>query len=72
MHSSIFLFLHVSLKVLVDGYRQWSSSVPNLGKVQRTAAALPGFTSLMEMGKVACYIHLYSAVFKILKSALIL
>ncbi|XP_077178758.1 mitogen-activated protein kinase kinase kinase 9 isoform X5 [Paroedura picta] len=37
------------LKVLVDGYRQWSSSVPNLGKVQRTAATLPGFTSLTEM-----------------------
>ncbi|XP_060118073.1 mitogen-activated protein kinase kinase kinase 9 isoform X2 [Heteronotia binoei] len=38
-----------SLKILVDGYRQWSSSVPNLGKVQRTAATLPGFTSLTEM-----------------------
>ncbi|XP_048342652.1 mitogen-activated protein kinase kinase kinase 9 isoform X2 [Sphaerodactylus townsendi] len=37
------------LKVLVDGYRQWSSSVPNLGKVQRIAATLPGFTSLTEM-----------------------
>nr|XP_056706998.1 mitogen-activated protein kinase kinase kinase 9 [Euleptes europaea] len=37
------------LKILVDGYRQWSSSVPNLGKVQRMAANLPGFTSLTEM-----------------------
>uniref|UniRef100_A0A8D0G5F1 Mitogen-activated protein kinase kinase kinase n=1 Tax=Sphenodon punctatus TaxID=8508 RepID=A0A8D0G5F1_SPHPU len=37
------------LKSLVDGYKQWSSSAPNLGKVQRTAPALPGFTSLAEM-----------------------
>ncbi|XP_038262613.1 mitogen-activated protein kinase kinase kinase 9 isoform X2 [Dermochelys coriacea] len=37
------------LKSLVDGYKQWSSSTPNLGKVQRTTPALPGFTSLAEM-----------------------
>ncbi|TFK15073.1 transmembrane protein 229B [Platysternon megacephalum] len=37
------------LKSLVDGYKQWSSSAPNLGKVQRTTPALPGFTSLAEM-----------------------
>uniref|UniRef100_A0A452I5X4 mitogen-activated protein kinase kinase kinase n=1 Tax=Gopherus agassizii TaxID=38772 RepID=A0A452I5X4_9SAUR len=40
------------LKSLVDGYKQWSSSAPNLGKVQRTTPALPGFTSLAEMGMV--------------------
>ncbi|XP_037756239.1 mitogen-activated protein kinase kinase kinase 9 isoform X2 [Chelonia mydas] len=37
------------LKSLVDGYKQWSSSTPNLGRVQRTTPALPGFTSLAEM-----------------------
>ncbi|KAM9148740.1 mitogen-activated protein kinase kinase kinase 9 [Pangshura tecta] len=37
------------IKCLVDGYKQWSSSAPNLGKVQRTTPALPGFTSLAEM-----------------------
>ncbi|KAJ6667248.1 hypothetical protein lerEdw1_017226 [Lerista edwardsae] len=37
------------LKSLVDGYKQWSSSAPNLGKIQRTAVPLPGFTSLAEM-----------------------
>nr|XP_032638654.1 mitogen-activated protein kinase kinase kinase 9 [Chelonoidis abingdonii] len=37
------------LKSLVDEYKQWSSSTPNLGKVQRTISALPGFTSLAEM-----------------------
>ncbi|XP_053123871.1 mitogen-activated protein kinase kinase kinase 9 isoform X3 [Hemicordylus capensis] len=37
------------LKSLVDGYKQWSSSAPNLGKVQRTAIILPGFSSLAEM-----------------------
>uniref|UniRef100_A0A8C5ZLQ7 mitogen-activated protein kinase kinase kinase n=1 Tax=Marmota marmota marmota TaxID=9994 RepID=A0A8C5ZLQ7_MARMA len=39
------------LKSLVDGYKQWSSSAPNLGKGPRNSPALPGFTSLMEMGK---------------------
>lgn len=39
------------LKSLVDGYKQWSSSAPNLGKGSRSSPALPGFTSLMEMGK---------------------
>ncbi|EMP39554.1 Mitogen-activated protein kinase kinase kinase 9 [Chelonia mydas] len=38
-----------NLKSLVDGYKQWSSSTPNLGRVQRTTPALPGFTSLAEM-----------------------
>jgi len=42
---------YFSLKALVEGYRQWSSSAPNLGKIQRTAPAFPGFTSLAEMGK---------------------
>nr|XP_027787435.1 mitogen-activated protein kinase kinase kinase 9 isoform X3 [Marmota flaviventris] len=37
------------LKSLVDGYKQWSSSAPNLGKGPRNSPALPGFTSLMEM-----------------------
>ncbi|XP_074854972.1 mitogen-activated protein kinase kinase kinase 9 [Carettochelys insculpta] len=37
------------LPSLVDGHKQWSSSAPNLGKVQRTTPALPGFTSLAEM-----------------------
>ncbi|XP_004624895.1 mitogen-activated protein kinase kinase kinase 9 [Octodon degus] len=37
------------LKSLVDGYRQWSSSAPNLGKGPRGSPALPGFTSLTEM-----------------------
>ncbi|CAM5121833.1 unnamed protein product [Eretmochelys imbricata] len=37
------------LKSLLDGYKQWSSSTPNLGRVQRTTPALPGFTSLAEM-----------------------
>uniref|UniRef100_G3U5L5 Mitogen-activated protein kinase kinase kinase n=1 Tax=Loxodonta africana TaxID=9785 RepID=G3U5L5_LOXAF len=37
------------LKSLVDGYKQWSSSAPNLGKGPRSSPALPGFTSLMEM-----------------------
>uniref|UniRef100_A0A8D2I3L0 Mitogen-activated protein kinase kinase kinase n=1 Tax=Urocitellus parryii TaxID=9999 RepID=A0A8D2I3L0_UROPR len=37
------------LKSLVDGYKQWSSSAPNLGKGPRSSLALPGFTSLMEM-----------------------
>ncbi|KAM5274476.1 mitogen-activated protein kinase kinase kinase 9 isoform 3-T3 [Ctenodactylus gundi] len=37
------------LKSLVDGYKQWSSSAPNLGKGPRGSPALPGFTSLMEM-----------------------
>ncbi|POI32893.1 hypothetical protein CIB84_003355, partial [Bambusicola thoracicus] len=37
------------LKALVEGYKQWSSSAPNLGKIQRTAPAFPGFTSLAEM-----------------------
>ncbi|XP_037688330.1 mitogen-activated protein kinase kinase kinase 9 isoform X3 [Choloepus didactylus] len=37
------------LKSLVDGYKQWSSSAPNLGKGTRSSPALPGFTSLMEM-----------------------
>ncbi|KAF6351747.1 mitogen-activated protein kinase kinase kinase 9 [Rhinolophus ferrumequinum] len=36
------------LKSLVDGYKQWSSSAPNLGKGPRSSPALPGFTSLME------------------------
>lgn len=40
-----------SLKSLVDGYKQWSSSAPNLGKGPRNSPALPGFTSLMEIGK---------------------
>ncbi|XP_054056528.1 mitogen-activated protein kinase kinase kinase 9 isoform X3 [Rissa tridactyla] len=38
-----------SLKALVEGYKQWSSSAPNLGKIQRTAPAFPGFTSLAEI-----------------------
>ncbi|ERE74226.1 mitogen-activated protein kinase kinase kinase 9 [Cricetulus griseus] len=38
------------LKSLVDGYKQWSSSAPNLGKGPRSSPALPGFTSLMEIG----------------------
>ncbi|XP_017738245.1 PREDICTED: mitogen-activated protein kinase kinase kinase 9 isoform X2 [Rhinopithecus bieti] len=37
------------LKSLVDGYKQWSSSAPNLVKGPRSSPALPGFTSLMEM-----------------------
>nr|XP_013814657.1 PREDICTED: mitogen-activated protein kinase kinase kinase 9 [Apteryx mantelli mantelli] len=37
------------LKALVEGYKQWSSSAPNLGKIQRTVPAFPGFTSLAEM-----------------------
>ncbi|KAG5206857.1 hypothetical protein JEQ12_018430 [Ovis aries] len=37
------------LKSLVDGYKQWSSSAPNLGKGPRSSPALPAFTSLMEM-----------------------
>uniref|UniRef100_A0A8C5XKU1 mitogen-activated protein kinase kinase kinase n=1 Tax=Microcebus murinus TaxID=30608 RepID=A0A8C5XKU1_MICMU len=37
------------LKSLVDGYKQWSSSAPNLGKGPRSSLALPGFTSLMEI-----------------------
>ncbi|XP_068947839.1 mitogen-activated protein kinase kinase kinase 9 [Petaurus breviceps papuanus] len=37
------------LKFLVDGYKQWSNSAPNLGKGLRTNPALPGFTSLAEM-----------------------
>ncbi|KAJ1079202.1 hypothetical protein K5549_018067, partial [Capra hircus] len=37
------------LKSLVDGYKQWSSSAPNLGKGPRSSQALPAFTSLMEM-----------------------
>uniref|UniRef100_A0A2R8ZX43 mitogen-activated protein kinase kinase kinase n=1 Tax=Pan paniscus TaxID=9597 RepID=A0A2R8ZX43_PANPA len=37
------------LKSLVDGYKQWSSSAPNLVKGPRSSLALPGFTSLMEM-----------------------
>lgn len=37
------------LKALVEGCKQWSSSAPNLGKIQRTAPAFPGFTSLAEM-----------------------
>ncbi|KAF5922865.1 hypothetical protein HPG69_013210 [Diceros bicornis minor] len=41
---------HLGLKSLVDGYKQWSSSAPNLGKGPRSSPALPGFTSLMEMG----------------------
>ncbi|XP_059954000.1 mitogen-activated protein kinase kinase kinase 9 isoform X2 [Mesoplodon densirostris] len=40
---------HLGLKSLVDGYKQWSSSAPNLGKGPRNSPALPGFTSLMEM-----------------------
>lgn len=40
-----------SLKSLVDGYKQWSSSAPNLGKGPRSSPALPGFTSLMEIGE---------------------
>ncbi|XP_074221419.1 mitogen-activated protein kinase kinase kinase 9 isoform X4 [Camelus bactrianus] len=40
---------HLGLKSLVDGYKQWSSSAPNLGKGPRSSPALPGFTSLMEM-----------------------
>uniref|UniRef100_A0A8C8R7K0 Mitogen-activated protein kinase kinase kinase n=1 Tax=Pelusios castaneus TaxID=367368 RepID=A0A8C8R7K0_9SAUR len=40
---------HFHPKSLVDGYKQWSSSAPNLGKVQRATPALPGFTSLAEM-----------------------
>lgn len=44
-------FYCFSLKALVEGYKQWSSSAPNLGKIQRTAPAFPGFTSLAEMGK---------------------
>lgn len=43
-----------SLKSLVDGYKQWSSSAPNLGKGPRNSPALPGFTSLMEIGK--CFV----------------
>ncbi|XP_069494960.1 mitogen-activated protein kinase kinase kinase 9 [Ambystoma mexicanum] len=37
------------LKPLVEGYKQWSSSTPNLGKVQRPVPAVAGFTSLTEM-----------------------
>lgn len=37
------------LKPLMEGYKQWSSSTPNLAKVQRPAPAVPGFTSLAEM-----------------------
>lgn len=40
---------HLGLKSLVDGYKQWSSSAPNLGKGPRSSPALPGFTSLMEI-----------------------
>ncbi|KAM9068399.1 mitogen-activated protein kinase kinase kinase 9 isoform X1 [Sarcophilus harrisii] len=40
---------HLGLKSLVDGYKQWSNSAPNLGKGLRTTPALPGFTSLAEM-----------------------
>uniref|UniRef100_UPI00398F149F mitogen-activated protein kinase kinase kinase 9 n=1 Tax=Pristiophorus japonicus TaxID=55135 RepID=UPI00398F149F len=38
-----------SLKHLVDGNKQWSSSAPNLGKNHRTAPTVPGFTSLIEI-----------------------
>uniref|UniRef100_A0A2I2YX50 Mitogen-activated protein kinase kinase kinase 9 n=1 Tax=Gorilla gorilla gorilla TaxID=9595 RepID=A0A2I2YX50_GORGO len=41
------------LKSLVDGYKQWSSSAPNLVKGPRSSPALPGFTSLMEMALLA-------------------
>ncbi|XP_061467156.1 mitogen-activated protein kinase kinase kinase 9 isoform X3 [Rhineura floridana] len=37
------------LKSLADGSKQWSSSAPNLGKVQRPTVIFPGFTSLAEM-----------------------
>ncbi|XP_060031525.1 mitogen-activated protein kinase kinase kinase 9 isoform X2 [Erinaceus europaeus] len=37
------------LRSLVDGYKQWSSSAPNLGRGPRSSPALPGFTSLMEI-----------------------
>ncbi|XP_044515904.1 mitogen-activated protein kinase kinase kinase 9 [Gracilinanus agilis] len=40
---------HLGLKSLVDGYKQWSNSAPNLGKGLRTTPALPGFTSLAEI-----------------------
>uniref|UniRef100_A0A8C5NVI2 mitogen-activated protein kinase kinase kinase n=1 Tax=Jaculus jaculus TaxID=51337 RepID=A0A8C5NVI2_JACJA len=40
---------HLGLKSLVDGYKQWSSSAPNLGKGPKSSPALPGFTSLMEI-----------------------
>uniref|UniRef100_F7GHN8 Mitogen-activated protein kinase kinase kinase n=1 Tax=Callithrix jacchus TaxID=9483 RepID=F7GHN8_CALJA len=40
---------HLGLKSLVDGYKQWSSSAPNLVKGPRSSPALPGFTSLMEI-----------------------
>ncbi|KAJ7344762.1 hypothetical protein JRQ81_000712 [Phrynocephalus forsythii] len=42
------------LKSLVDGSRQWSSSAPNLGKVQRTINPFLGFTSLAEMENEDC------------------
>ncbi|XP_020644155.3 mitogen-activated protein kinase kinase kinase 9 isoform X2 [Pogona vitticeps] len=42
------------LKSLVEGSRQWSSSVPNLGKVQRTIIPFLGFTSLAEMENEDC------------------
>ncbi|XP_007891611.2 mitogen-activated protein kinase kinase kinase 9 [Callorhinchus milii] len=38
-----------SLKQLVDGTKQWSSSAPNLGKTHRIVAPMPGFNSLTEM-----------------------
>lgn len=51
-HGTFFpSFYCFSLKALVEGYKQWSSSAPNLGKIQRTAPTFPGFTSLAEMGK---------------------
>ncbi|EHB11574.1 Mitogen-activated protein kinase kinase kinase 9, partial [Heterocephalus glaber] len=54
---------HLGLKSLVDGYRQWSSSAPNLGKGPRSSPALPGFTSLMEMGLVSVSHFSYTLVF---------
>lgn len=49
--DSLLSHFFFSLKSLVDGYKQWSSSAPNLGKGPRSSPALPGFTSLTEMGK---------------------
>ncbi|XP_030071208.1 mitogen-activated protein kinase kinase kinase 9 [Microcaecilia unicolor] len=37
------------LKSLIDGYKQWSSSVPNLEKVQKASPMILGFTSLTEI-----------------------
>lgn len=61
----VFSSLYFSLKCL-DGSKQWSSSAPNLGKVQRTPVIFPGFTSLTEMGKYLLNEFLKCTVFNLM------